>query len=77
MITSFHASVQREFVPLNTFTSITDFIMKYKVYLKFYHDVRPHGSLKYMTPNEFGEFYKKNHPKTEENKEKESIHEKK
>lgn len=76
-IESFHASVQREFVPLNTFTSITDFIMKYKVYLKFYHDVRPHGSLKYMTPNEFGEFYEKNHPKTEENKEKEIILEKK
>jgi len=34
-----------------------------------------------MTPNEFGEFYEKNHPKTEENKEenkeKEIIHEKK
>ena len=52
-IESFHASVQREFVALNEFTSLIDFIIKYKVYLDFYHNIRPHGSLKNMIPKKF------------------------
>ncbi|MGY4687680.1 IS3 family transposase [Petrotoga sp. DB-2] len=69
-IESFHSSVQREFVPLNTFTNISDFTMKYKVYLDFYLNIRPHGSLNYLTPNEFHVLYKKNKIEIKEIKEK-------
>jgi len=74
-IESFHSSVQREFVLSNSFTSINDFIMKYKVYLGFYHNIRPHGSLNYLTPNEFHNLYKDNKLDIEENKEKLTIFE--
>ncbi len=48
-----HANVQREFIRLNTFSDSKDVHRKYEVYMDFYHNLRPHASLKYMTPSNF------------------------
>ncbi|WP_161484668.1 transposase, partial [Kosmotoga arenicorallina] len=45
--------VQKEFVSMNTFENAEDVYKKYQVYMNFYHNLRPHGSLKYMTPQAF------------------------
>lgn len=53
-IESHHSSVEREFVSLNPDIQDTeDAFLRYKAYLYFYHYLRPHGSLNYMTPASF------------------------
>lgn len=52
-IESQHSNVQREFVAMNVFERAEDVHRKYQVYMDFYHNLRPHGSLKYMTPQAF------------------------
>lgn len=49
-----HSSVEREFVSLNPDIEDTeDAYLRYKAYLYFYHYLRPHGSLNYVTPASF------------------------
>jgi len=48
-----HANVQREFIMLNEFNDAEEVHRKYKVYMDFYHNLRPHASLNYMTPSAF------------------------
>jgi transposase InsO family protein len=50
-----HANVQRKFIRLNTFSDSKDFHSKYEVYMDFYHNLRPHTSLKHITPSVFKE----------------------
>ncbi|NUV00403.1 integrase, partial [Marinitoga sp. 1154] len=50
-IESFHSSVQREFVEYITFNDIDDVYNYYMSYIYFYNHLRPHGSLKYLTPD--------------------------
>jgi len=54
-IESQHSNVQREFVFLNHFEDSRDVLKKYKVYMDFYHNLRPHASLNYLTPKAFKE----------------------
>ena len=50
-IESFHSSVQREFVEFIDFNNIDDVYNYYISYIYFYNNLRPHGSLKYFTPD--------------------------
>jgi len=52
-IESFFASLKREFVRNNTFENLDDLCRKLNVYLDFYNNLRPHGSLKNKTPGSF------------------------
>jgi len=52
-IESQHGNLQREFVSLNYFIDAEDIKNKYSVYLNFYRNFRPHGSLNYLTPVAF------------------------
>ena len=54
-IESQHSNVQREFVFLNHFEDSQDVLGKYKVYMDFYHNLRPHAALNYLTPKAFKE----------------------
>ena len=54
-IESQHSNLQREFVFLNQFEDSEDVLEKYRVYMDFYHNLRPHAALKYLTPNAFKE----------------------
>ncbi len=56
-IESHHSSLEREFVQLNSFENIEDVFQAYSAYMFFYHNLRPHGSLNYMTPNEFSRIF--------------------
>ncbi|WP_241230035.1 integrase core domain-containing protein [Thermosipho globiformans] len=49
-IESFHSSVQSEFVKSIEFDYIDDVYNYYVSYIYFYNNLRPHGSLKYLTP---------------------------
>ncbi|WP_084822686.1 integrase core domain-containing protein [Marinitoga sp. 1155] len=50
-VESFHSSVQREFVEYISFNDIDDVYNYYMSYIYFYNHLRPHGSLKYLTPD--------------------------
>lgn len=52
-IESHHSTIQREFVLFNTFRNASEVYEKYLVYMDFYHNYRPHGSLGYLTPSEY------------------------
>lgn len=52
-IESFFASLKREFVKNNTFEDLDDLCRKLNVYLDYYNNLRPHGSLKNKTPGTF------------------------
>jgi len=70
LIESFHASVQREFVESIEFNSIDDVYSYYISYIYFYNNLRPHGSLKYLTPDyvySYNERNLKNNPKKLDN----------
>ena len=70
LIESFHASVQREFVESIEFNSIDDVYSYYISYIYFYNNLRPHGSLKYLTPDYVYSYYErnlKNNPKKLDN----------
>jgi len=54
-IESHHSVIEREFVQLNEFEYIEDVYNAYKAYIYFYHEIRPHRGLGYMTPNEYDE----------------------
>jgi len=54
-IESHHSVVEREFVQMNEFEYIEDVYNAYKAYIYFYQEIRPHGSLGYMTPSEYDE----------------------
>lgn len=56
-IESHHSSLEREFVQLNSFENIEDVFQAYNAYMFFYHNLRPHGSLNYMTPSEFSRIF--------------------
>lgn len=49
-IESFHLSVQYEFVDSIEFDYIEDVYDYYVSCIYFYNNLRPHGSLKYLTP---------------------------
>jgi len=69
-IEAFHASVQREFVESIEFNNIDDVHSYYISYIYFYNNLRPHGSLKYLTPEYVYRYYErnlKNNPKRLEN----------
>ncbi|PNR93201.1 integrase core domain-containing protein, partial [Petrotoga sp. 9PWA.NaAc.5.4] len=59
-IESHHSSLEREFVQLNSFENIEDVFQAYNAYMFFYHNLRPHGSLNYMTPSEFNKMFENN-----------------
>jgi len=40
---------------MNEFEYIEDVHNAYKAYIYFYQEIRPHGSLGYMTPSEYDE----------------------
>jgi len=61
-IESSFSSLKREFVRNNEFKNLEDLCEKLKVYLSFYNNLRPHGSLKYQTPRYYTEFSSKNEP---------------
>jgi len=46
-------AVNREFLTFEAFKDLNDVYKRYEVYLKFYSYIRTHGSLNYMTPEEF------------------------
>ncbi|WP_369973678.1 integrase core domain-containing protein [Petrotoga sp. HWHPT.55.6.3] len=56
-IESHHSSLEREFVQLNSFENIEEVFQAYNAYMFFYHNLRPHGSLNYMTPSEFSRMF--------------------
>jgi transposase InsO family protein len=49
-IESFHSSAQCEFVESIEFNYIDDVYNYYVSYIYFYNNLRPHGSLNYLTP---------------------------
>ena len=52
-IESSFSSLKREFAKNNVFLNLDDVCSKLKVYLSFYNNLRPHGSLNYESPNDF------------------------
>ena len=42
---------------LNSFENIEDVFQAYNAYMFFYHNLRPNGSLNYMTPSEFSRIF--------------------
>jgi len=59
-IESHHSTLQREFVQLNSFERIEDVFYAYNAYMFFYHNLRPHGSLNYMTPSAYNKMFYEN-----------------
>ena len=56
---SFHSRFQDEFLNAEIFLSLADATMQTEVWRKWYNEERPHGSLKYASPNTFAENAKK------------------
>ena len=56
-IESHYSNLERKFVQLNFFENFEDVFQAYNAYMFFYHNLRPHGSLNYMTPSEFSRIF--------------------
>jgi len=56
-IESHHSSLEREFAQLNPFENIEDVFQAYNANIFVYHNLRPHGSLNYMTSSEFSRIF--------------------
>lgn len=57
-IESFHSIIERECYQQHTFSFYEEAYYWIDKYMDFYNNRRYHGSLKYMSPNEFYELYK-------------------
>lgn len=59
-IESHHSNLDREFVQFNSFENIEEVFQVYNAYMFFYHNLRRHGSLNYMTPSSYNKMLYKN-----------------
>ncbi len=59
-IERFHRTLKDEFVNINDFSSYNSFFRGLEDYIAFYNLMRPHETLKYMTPTEFHEAFLRN-----------------
>ena len=64
---SFHSRFRDEFLNAEVFLSLMDAAARTEVWRKWYNAERPHGSLKYASPNTFAENAKKEKAKRETN----------
>ena len=64
---SFHSRFRDEFLNCEVFLSLVDTAARTEVWCRWYNEERPHGSLKYASPNTFAENAQKEKAKRETN----------